>query len=900
MKNRFQVQNYYTDVLNTGVFLTPANTGTTTIPVTTPPIIAIWKYFHVIFKPTSTANRLILRCWLDTGNIVKVNNREIPYSKAYVQNDQIAIFDVAELFNESYHHIDDFWYVDELYSGLDVIVRWGYALVNWVTTSVADTSLTMINNTTNYIYFDSGAGTLLSSMFLPLYPVLAEVVTVAGSITSVTDKRPFNVAMWDTTWPASSADNNIPLFDWITGKKLKDSGKQFSVDWTLWADSDANVPTEKAVKTYVDNQVANPALNVQKNNTLVGTRGTINFIQWTNITLTVLDDIINNRINLQIDSAWGGSVGVTIVSAILDSWAVSLPVDTSIPVDWYTILNGDTVYVKNSATAGEINNIYTAAVSGTSIVWTLDHTKAANEIVYAINGTIYGNTYYFWGNIYSTGTMTVNNLVVTTNLTIPWGGQVIVNWSWQEETFDSSIPWGDTCTLAFTPLDAASVFVFRRDSGSIYFQTLDYTYTGWVVTLLTPLTVGQEVLIKYMVWTAANVIPWGAAYYEEFVAWLWQTDFILADTPAWANYIWVSTESSLYGKQWATRDWTYDSVTNTVIFNYWMAAGDIVSIQYLWFITTSPGHVSDTVYWASWSWVTTIAPSKNAVYNKIESITTPISDTAYGPTWSWVTGVAPSKNAVYNKIESLDVGGSVQPWPGSGSLIVPVNGAAFSINAGFYSNTIKNMWQIIWTDYWLLPVKVSDTYYYVHLSNPLWIQYNWSTKQTIRTRSNQDCAFIKNGYLYDVLNNNYMSKILLTSDISIIWNRTSLYLYSSSSFVRWYNWNYIVTLSNWTGDVAEYDETWVLIRTTSIPWWSASDRIVVWVSNEFLYYDQSTDILYSMVYGNTAKTAISYRNGIDTWDSTLMFERCWLVYETWNNWYYGEELLVFTPVYKLA
>lgn len=52
--------------------------------------------------------------------------------------------------------------------------------------------------------------------------------------------------------PASAVDNNIPLFDGVTGKLLKDSGKAFSTDGTLAGNSDTLIPTQKAVKTYVD------------------------------------------------------------------------------------------------------------------------------------------------------------------------------------------------------------------------------------------------------------------------------------------------------------------------------------------------------------------------------------------------------------------------------------------------------------------------------------------------------------------------------------------------------------------------------------------------------------------------------------------------------------------------
>lgn len=75
------------------------------------------------------------------------------------------------------------------------------------------------------------------------------------------------------------------------------------------------------------------------------------------------------------------------------------------------------------------------------------------------------------------------------------------------------------------------------------------------------------------------------------------------------------------------------------------------------------GAVSDTAYDAtSWDGVTTIAPSKNAVRDKIESLPAPssvISDVAYdATTWDGVTTIAPSKNAVRDKIQTLAASGA--------------------------------------------------------------------------------------------------------------------------------------------------------------------------------------------------------------------------------------------------
>lgn len=81
----------------------------------------------------------------------------------------------------------------------------------------------------------------------------------------------------------------------------------------------------------------------------------------------------------------------------------------------------------------------------------------------------------------------------------------------------------------------------------------------------------------------------------------------------------------------------------------------IVGIAPVWYnwITDVIGQaaaavISDVAFGVSWDAVTDVAPSKNAVYDKIVAM---ISDAAYGPGWNGVTDVAPSKSAVYGQVE---------------------------------------------------------------------------------------------------------------------------------------------------------------------------------------------------------------------------------------------------------
>jgi len=57
------------------------------------------------------------------------------------------------------------------------------------------------------------------------------------------------------TGPGTSTDDAIALFDGTAGDTLQDSAKTISTDGTFAADSDALIPTQKAVKTYVDASV---------------------------------------------------------------------------------------------------------------------------------------------------------------------------------------------------------------------------------------------------------------------------------------------------------------------------------------------------------------------------------------------------------------------------------------------------------------------------------------------------------------------------------------------------------------------------------------------------------------------------------------------------------------------
>ena len=109
------------------------------------------------------------------------------------------------------------------------------------------------------------------------------------------------------------------------------------------------------------------------------------------------------------------------------------------------------------------------------------------------------------------------------------------------------------------------------------------------------------------------------------------------------NDAWYITANDLPTVDAAMSDSSTNAVQNNVIKNY-------VDTQVQ---EATSGAVSDTAYWDSWNWITGIAPSKNAVYDKISAMDTTIawkqntiSDLSTIRSWAalWATAIQPWGN----------------------------------------------------------------------------------------------------------------------------------------------------------------------------------------------------------------------------------------------------------------
>jgi len=295
MYNRYQVSNFFSTSLSNQLVLTQSLSGTTTIPLNTVPSIEDGKTFHIIIAPTDSIHRMILKCFMNSGSVV-CNNYDIPTNQTYSDQVQVAIFDLAELFNELYRNTNDFGMVETLPIGwLNLKIRWGRASNPVAADDNIPDSIISLTAGTYYIYYDYLTKTFWTSAseIIDKY-ICAKVIVDISSISSIEDYRPLNLnpgvvppqltqtqinaLTWivngtivfntttlfaqqylnwtwyniplsstgggDVFWPASSSDWEIMLFNGVSGKQAKNSGKKIA---STFSSNSAEIPTSEMV-----------------------------------------------------------------------------------------------------------------------------------------------------------------------------------------------------------------------------------------------------------------------------------------------------------------------------------------------------------------------------------------------------------------------------------------------------------------------------------------------------------------------------------------------------------------------------------------------------------------------------------------------------------------------------
>lgn len=131
-------------------------------------------------------------------------NREDPL-KEHLAQSYCQINDLAEYFNWLSKQTNDFGFVEKTATPwLEVRVYWGRVFRSGlVDISIADDEITVGNNTTTYIYYDSineEFGSTPTQPTVDSYIVLSKIIAISWDITSVEDFRPFMMGWWGGGW----------------------------------------------------------------------------------------------------------------------------------------------------------------------------------------------------------------------------------------------------------------------------------------------------------------------------------------------------------------------------------------------------------------------------------------------------------------------------------------------------------------------------------------------------------------------------------------------------------------------------------------------------------------------------------------------------------------------------
>lgn len=149
---------------------------------------------------------------------------------------------------------------------------------------------------------------------------LATITTFGRSVVAGVSAAAVRTTLGAVSGPVSSTSGNIATFNGTGGNTLQDGSAALSTDGTLASNSDAKIPTEKAVKTYVASNIFSAATQADQqtatSTTLVVTPGRQQFhpsnikmwCEYNTVTSTTI------RSSYNVSSLTDNGVGLTTVN----------------------------------------------------------------------------------------------------------------------------------------------------------------------------------------------------------------------------------------------------------------------------------------------------------------------------------------------------------------------------------------------------------------------------------------------------------------------------------------------------------------------------------------------------------------------------------------------------------
>ena len=251
---RFQADNFFVTTITNDQTLVPWVDGV--INALEVPNIEPWKLFYVIFRVDDINNRFTLPVYVE-NNQMKYKGYNVKSQFELKAYDTISLNDLAENFNYLFNNIDDIWTIVKKW-GLDILV-YGWKIIKWwINVDIADTTITLPDNSSRYVVFDYSDSTLkaVTSLDNLSHYCFAEVTTFGWEVTNIESKKSFNA--WEIFSNAFFERNSstwaIQIKDWAIKKDDIDLSTLNSDDIAEWATNKYFKAEAQATLTDVNNK----------------------------------------------------------------------------------------------------------------------------------------------------------------------------------------------------------------------------------------------------------------------------------------------------------------------------------------------------------------------------------------------------------------------------------------------------------------------------------------------------------------------------------------------------------------------------------------------------------------------------------------------------------------------
>lgn len=667
MKKYINTSNYYLSTTTSKI----ENTGTSgtfdvsdvTVDWVTLPLTGYY-WVDVDFGDSSKREifRIVSRSWYT----LTYDDRISPYGmKTHQSWASVGLRDFSQLLNSLSTNTDNFWEVEQT-GDLSILVRGGNVFLSgsakadtWVK-EISSSQFDLQANTVTYIVVDideilySFAAITNTDYLLDewQYPI-AKITTWANAINEIKDLRSTMIGGWDMRSAVYDPE-------WKRRELYLMDNMEQSVDWQHLFVNQAQVDLWNSYQTTKQDLLISWTNIKTINNTSVLWSWNIDTNQVSNDTYSDSWDWVDNIAPSK------NAVYDKIKTIDID---VSWKQDTLIPgnniqiaADWKTISATDTTYVawdfdiKDLADSTSLRNKWdnkqNALVAWPNITIDWNTISAINTLYFAwawltLNGTTFNNTWVLSVN-WNNWAVTVDEFKPSNTGNV-W--QVLKKTSngyeWSAETDAvTSVNWQTWAVVVneFSPLNVWETWQVLKKTSTWYSWWNESWGGGWDYTAWEGINISSQNEISNT-WVLSINNQTGDVTIDAIGSSNNTYDDVIHLTQAQFDALAVKDPNTLYSTPDDT-DWEGFAPANA--WTTWQVLTKTAN-SYQW----SDASVT-SVNWQTGDVSLSIPTNTSDLTNDSWFVTNQVSDDSYSSNWNGDTTHAPSKNAMYNKINSLD------------------------------------------------------------------------------------------------------------------------------------------------------------------------------------------------------------------------------------------------------